>query len=432
MDDATRALVDEAPVFDTHEHFSPVADIVAAGADVVALLRRSYVGFHDFFPGLRSGLIQFERYPDFQGNDSATVASFLEAYDLYNFLPVAASGIELVHGISPLDTGRLDVLNARIREAHLQPRFREETLASAGVTRAILDVPHHACGLHPDLRREFPEDRYGISLRINSFLFGFDPACWTPGTSTIRHAVDTLGILDGWPGTLDDHLRAVSAILDGARHRIASFKCASAYERTIDFGPAPGQPGHDGIFEQARGIAGKPFEAVAPAGRLAWGNVVFHHVMDHVEGWDLPVQVHAGTAIQDGSHPRLLEPVIDRYPGIHFCILHAGFPWTGDALDIAARHDNVSVDLAWLPFLSRDETARFIHEVVRRGLDGKIMAFGGDCGTVEGSIGALHALKGCMATALDRLLEQRVITRQDVAPLARALLHDNARARFRA
>lgn len=69
--------------------------------------------------------------------------------------------------------------------------------------------------------------------------------------------------------------------------------------------------------------------------------------------YDLPVVIHTGdtskaTAILKYAHPLTVDEIAVRYPDIRFVIAHCGNPWLVDAVEVAAKNDNVFLELSGL------------------------------------------------------------------------------------
>ena len=71
--------------------------------------------------------------------------------------------------------------------------------------------------------------------------------------------------------------------------------------------------------------------------------------------YDLPVVIHTGdtsntTAILKYAHPLTVDEIAVRYPDVRFVIAHCGNPWLVDAVEVAAKNDNVFLELSGLAF----------------------------------------------------------------------------------
>jgi len=428
IDDA----LDNVKIIDTHEHFSSSLDIVNEGADLFAILPRGYVGFFDFYPGLRGDLVQFQKYPEIVDKTYLDLINFVNEYHEHEFLDTLNTGMIQLHGgsIKALSEDMYHDLNASIHDRYQEQGYRDRVLHEFHVDHAVLDVPHHAGGLGHDLRDAFDPDFYMPAMRINSLLFGFDLDAWSPSTCLIKIMTNELQVLDGIPSTFEEYLDDVDAILDWSRDKVVSYKCASAYERTIDFGTkAAAEPGGK-KFISAKNAFGKSFKKATERERIAFGDCVMHHVLGQIEGNGIPVQMHTGEAIKPGSNPNNVESLLAAYPGIEFTLLHCGYPWTSEVLDILKRHDNVHADMVWLQVVSQEAARGFLQRAIEENLAGRIFAFGGDCACIEGSIGALLRIKNVVRTVLGSLVDRGKIEPRDVESMVTDLFYNNPKSLF--
>lgn len=85
------------------------------------------------------------------------------------------------------------------------------------------------------------------------------------------------------------------------------------------------------------------------------------------------VMVHTGTtparaAPLELGRPLGLDAVARRLPGLRLLICHAGYPWVDEALAVAARHDDVYLDISYTQgLLTRRELAELLARAPRVG-----------------------------------------------------------------
>ncbi|NMC07735.1 MAG: amidohydrolase family protein [Candidatus Lokiarchaeota archaeon] len=423
IDDA----VDHARIIDTHEHFSDTAAINDAGANLFSILPRGYIGFFDFYPGLREDLLKFTRYPQLQEMNYIKLKQFIDSYYEYEFVDVLDMGIQYLHGLSikHLTEDVFNKLNKSIENAYTEPRRRDRIMKEFHIERSICDVPHNTIGLGPSFTRDFDPIFYKPAMRVNSLLFGFDIDAWNPSTCLIKIMANELKIIPGIPTTFHEFIECVDKILDWSRWKVVSFKCASAYERTINFVTAKEAVNGTKKWNLAKNVFGKSFARSTEQERLAFGDVVMHYMLGRIEGMGIPLQVHTGTAIMPGSNPRNIENLIEAYPAIDFSLLHCGFPWTDETINIIKHHANAHAEMAWLQMLSKEAAAAFLARAIMEGLEHKVIAFGGDCACIEGSTGALLVLKRVVKEAVARCMKQKKVGASDVEQLVDTLFYQN-------
>jgi predicted TIM-barrel fold metal-dependent hydrolase len=84
----------------------------------------------------------------------------------------------------------------------------------------------------------------------------------------------------------------------------------------------------------------------------------------------IPVLLHAGLSWAPGgrasfSKPILLEEALQEFPGVRFVLAHFGWPWVGEALMLALKHRNLSLDTSVI-------FARTPAEALRQVLGGQV------------------------------------------------------------
>lgn len=428
-----KEIISSQKVLDTHEHLSLQSEICNQGADLFAILPRSYVGDHDFYPGLKAEHLQFTRDSPLLKNECASITSFLRAFDEYEFLECINSGIQSIYGIpiTHMNEASFHSLNKRINQNYNDPRYYETILEEPmHVEKVILDIPH--CGLGLDDRKmvEFNSHRFHKSIRINSLLFGFDLDAWTPATSLMKRMQEDFKVIDELPSDLDDYLEKISKILKWTEKKVVSYKCASAYERGLNFG----LPKESSIGSKKHGISkmifGKKFNEVSLPERNAFGDFIFHRVLELIEKQGIPIQIHTGMAIMEGSSPKHLEQLFSSYADLDFTLLHCGYPWIDKTIEILKKNENVHAEMAWLQMLSKKSARKFINDILDSKLEEKVIAFGGDCACIEGSLGALNILKQVFHDVFTSRIQKRKSKIADIEEIIDRLFYENANSLF--
>lgn len=100
---------------------------------------------------------------------------------------------------------------------------------------------------------------------------------------------------------------------------------------------------------RAAGLAVSPYLAGAPVDDPA-----FDATLRAAAQRDIPLWVHGCAHYRrdvayDIEHPRHVDAVLCRYPGLRLMVGHAGWPWTADACVIAQRHPGVVLEFATFP-----------------------------------------------------------------------------------
>ncbi len=74
---------------------------------------------------------------------------------------------------------------------------------------------------------------------------------------------------------------------------------------------------------------------------------------DLARSYDVPVVIHTGDtassrALLKYAHPLTVDEVAVKFPEVRFIMAHCGNPWIVDAVEVAAKNPNVSLDLSGL------------------------------------------------------------------------------------
>jgi predicted TIM-barrel fold metal-dependent hydrolase len=261
---------------------------------------------------------------------------------------------------------------------------------------------------------------------VDDFLMGSPFITWNPGNTAaeIARRMDM-----GEIGCLDD----LTDLVDAVFQRYASaggkaVKVAMAYSRSLQFrGASRAEAGYQ-LGRVLAGAFGPNTEKVS--------DFMLHYCIGRAIHYDLPIQIHTG--MQDGNgtwtwleraRPTHLTNLFIWYPEARFVVLHAGFPFTGEAGVLAKTFPNVYLDFAWVPLLSPTGATDALSQWLEMVPGNKIM-WGGDVHTVEELYGAVLALKDVLRTVLARKVEDGYLTVDHAAALARAIMADNAARLF--
>lgn len=83
----------------------------------------------------------------------------------------------------------------------------------------------------------------------------------------------------------------------------------------------------------------------------------------------IPVMVHTGPGIPFAL-PSNVAPKAEEYPEVQIVIAHAGFGlFSGEALDVAKKYDNVYLEISWAPTYDVEAMAEQIPDKVMFGAD---------------------------------------------------------------
>ena len=242
--------------------------------------------------------------------------------------------------------------------------------------------------------------------------------------------------------TFDDYLETFDRVfqekVDGG---MVAVKILLGYLRTLDFAPVT----HD----EAERVFNKIFARILPnPGYLAHQfdgpdfseakilqDYMVHRLFYLANRYKLPVQIHAGfqlgkRTVEEFGDPKLLNQVFIRYRDVKFVIMHTAIPYSYDLAVLAKNLSNVYVDFSWSNALSPSMTKRFFGDVIELVPIDRIIGFGDDSATVEGTLGeAIHA-RAMVSEVLAGKVCDGYLTMEEAKHIAKAVLFDNAKLLF--
>jgi len=100
----------------------------------------------------------------------------------------------------------------------------------------------------------------------------------------------------------------------------------------------------------------------------------------------VPLLVHLGVPLPSmllkHGHPFALDEVAHRFPELQLIAAHVGMPWVVETVAVAARHDNVSIDISAITLFDERAAGPIVSLCVQRGL-GERLLFGSDFPLVD-------------------------------------------------
>jgi len=412
-------LIESLPVISSHEHLLP--DDVQASLTLDRLFENSYLtmiagvresstGRQVTYSSARGGRRSY-RMP---GNDPGLREAFLEKARTNSFFTWLEKGLQSLYSLDGhITPANWEAVSGCIRQKHANPRAHLEMLREAGGYRQLVNDPYWDYGSasgHPEF--------ISPTMRTDMFVRCFHP-------DMVDH--DGNSPFTFYPQAprenFDDYLDFIKTLFTGWRRSGAvAMKSASAYERSLRFG--------EGDLQTARRVFGRPPETVSPLERTAYEDFLFDWFCRLCMELEVPFQIHTGVARLAGSNPMAFEPVIVRYPAVHFVLFHAGYPWYDEAAGLLHTYSNVSVDMVWVPLLSPTGAVQALHEFLEVAHSGDLICWGGDARTAEESFGALLAWRHVAAKVLSEKVEDGYLDRTQAERLAHQLMYRSAARRY--
>jgi hypothetical protein len=396
------AYINELPIVDVHEHHMPQI-LLNKDVGLLRLFEESYAGWTQgrTAPSATAGS---GRWSD--------ISAYVEGSGTNAFVGNMATALTELYGLGEggITESNWAELDSRVREKHADPRWSQHVLDRAGIATAISD-PY----VDPlmDIRLTLGE-RYLSVLRINAFAMGWSAESRDHNGNSAWELLARLGIK---PGSFDDYLQALAALLDqlAVLHKVG-LKNALAYDRSVNF--------DDLNMEMARNAWGK--RDPSPPEKKAFGDVVVERLCQLAGKRDIPVQMHLGSALIRGSRPLEAAGLIERNPQTRFLLMHLAYPWCEELLGMAFTYRNVWIDLTWSWLLSPSRFGGLLEEAIDVLPDESRMMLGGDTWHAEEAYGAIAQARRLICQTLDSCVRQGRFRYRDAERLSRKILFENA------
>ena len=223
---------------------------------------------------------------------------------------------------------------------------------------------------------------------------------------------------------LDDYVEYVGVMFDRALEKKAvGIKNSFAYMRSLYYEDVP--------LRVASALFDKGANAVLnEREEKAVQDFLFHWIIRRAAEVDLPIQIHTGYLAGNGSvledsRPADLNNLFLQYPDVDFIMFHGGYPWTSQAVSLTKAFPNVSIDLVWLPQISKEASVKTLEEILDMVPYNKIL-WGGDCETIEETAGSLESGKEVVARVLAARVDRGAMSEETARDVALKIFRENA------
>jgi hypothetical protein len=319
-------------------------------------------------------------------------------------------GLQKIYGFEgKITSENWETLSLLISEKHSDPQAHISILRDVAKYRHAVQDSFWDYGSdngHPDL--------FSPTMRTDMFVSSFHPEIRDhDGNSPFSHYADAP------TSNFEDYLDFLKDVFTSWRNLGAvAMKSAIAYERSLNFDVAS--------LQDARRVFGKTPQVVTPQERRSYEDYMFNWFCELAIELEVPYQVHTGSGLLAGSNPLLFEPVIMRYPRLHFVLFHAGYPWYNVTAGLAHNHPNISLDMSWAPLISTTGAILALHQFIEIAQSNQRIAWGSDTSSSEEAYGALLAWRHVMAKVLSEKVEDDYFDISEAEVLAHNLMYGNA------
>ena len=389
------------PIVDVHEHHIP-AIFLNPDVGILDLIRQSYVSWTQTYGG---GAMMGP-------GDWTELAGFLEKSGSNAFVRNLLRGICDIYdvGAEGITERNWREIDARIRARHRDPFWVSTLMKGAGVMQIITDVyPDPVLDVRPALG-----ENYRSVFRMNAFALGWHPRSCDHNGNCAADLARKLGLkLDSFED-IQPAIQQIVATL-AARGQVG-VKNALAYDCDLTFDPP--NPG------LARRAWGNPDPE--PLERKGFIDFVVDAFCVAAGDYNIPMQMHLGTARLRGSHPLNVAGLIERHPRTRFLLMHLAYPWSSELLAMAFAYRNIWIDLSWSFLLSPSHFERAFAEAIEVLPDESRMMLGGDNWHAEETCAAIGLGRRLIADVLEARIAKGYFREEDARRLARKIFFENA------
>ena len=431
-----KGAIDALPVVDTHEHlYLPEEDDLARTVDFAVFLCQYVVDdlvaagmplddFGAFESSLGMELRTGGRVLD-HDEKWAHIRPYWEQVKRTGYGRAVRLSLSKLFGIGDIDDDTVGTITGRLADIRKPGMYRAILTDMCGISTSINDIDTKAA---PGAFERMDRSLFRFAARFRHLVY-----CCRPGALAELEAMFDRTIRN--IGALEEIIDA--QVLRWIEEGRVAAKCADAYIRDIGylkstrheaelaFNRMLSLRSHEQYPEQLSSAEMRPLE-----------NYIFHRVIERLEAEGLPLIVHTGFQAQNDnvltdSRATLLTPLLYAYPRLRVHLLHANYPWMGEAASMAKQFPNVTLDLTWVQVIVPSGARAGLSDILDMVPLNKIHVFGGDWIVPLNCWGSLEAARENTAHVLAEKVESGWCTETEAVSVAGRLFADNAREIFR-
>ena len=179
-------------------------------------------------------------------------------------------------------------------------------------------------------------------------------------------------------------------------------------------------------------------DKLAPEERKAIEDHLFHYCVNKATEYELPVKLHTGYYAGHNSMPlaRLqgnpgeMCELCRAHPNTRFVFMHITYPYHDHAIAVAKQWSNAYIDMCWAWIINPVACVRFVKEFLGAAPACKLLTFGGDYLPVEMVPGHAALARRGLSQAITELVDEGWVNENTVQPLVERLMNGNAHKLF--
>lgn len=402
------SAINEIRIIDTHEHLATEEFRIKSAEEIdFTYLFRHYAKEDLISASNNKGLIEIIYKNEFPLADRWEI---LEPYYKamrstgYGRVPLIAA--RELYGVSDINGSTIEELSLKMREASKPGLYQKILKEKAKIDLSIQDMGHN----------KFDENFYRHVERFSQFVLISSGA-----------EITELGAQYNLPiNNMTDYLTLLrTAFVEGVQLGMVGVKTTAAYVRILKFNNVSKEKGEE-VFNLLLNNSPVNSEEIK-----AVQDYLMHRMLDLVDEFDLPIQIHTGLHAGNGniitnSNPTHLANLFMEYPNLDFILFHGGYPYGGELGTLAKNFPNVFIDMCWTYVISPSYSERYLHEWLETIPANKIMAFGGDYNFVEAVYAHSVMARETIAKVLVEKVRTRYLREDEAIDIAKMILRENA------
>jgi len=311
-----------------------------------------------------------------------------------------------LYGISDINESTIEELSSKIQEAS-KPGLYEHVLKE----KAKIDLSIQDMG-----RQNFDKKFYRRVERFSQFAL-------ISSGSEIRNFGNQYNTTIN---SMSDYLKLLrETFIAGVNSGMIGVKTGAAYVRILKFDNVSKEKGEE-VFQSLLNNSNVCTDDIK-----AVQDYLMHRMLDLVDEFDLPMQIHTGLLAGNGniinnSNPTHLTNLFFEYPNVDFILFHASYPYGGELGTLAKNFPNVFIDMCWAYVISPSYSERYLHEWIETVPANKIMGFGGDYNFVEAVYAHSVMARQIITKVLIKKVHDQYLTENEAIDIAKMILRENA------
>ncbi len=402
--------VNEIQIIDTHEHLATEESRLQIGKKIDFTYLFRHYAKEDLISAANitnKGLIEIIYKNDFPLLDRwELLKPFYRAMRTTGYGRIPLIAARDLYGVPDISDSTVELLTLRMQAANKPGLYENILKEKARIDLSIMDMG----------RNNFDKKFYRHVERFDNFLL----------ISSASEIIDIGKQFDIKINSLDDYNFALrKAFLAGIDFGMVGIKSTLAYKRILKF------------KNTSKEKAEKVFKSLLEKSKVKSEDVkiiqdyLIHKLLDLVDEFDLPIQIHTGLQAGNGntitnSNPTHLVNLFFEYPNVKFILFHASYPYGGELGTLAKNFPNVFIDMCWSYVISPSYSKRYLHEWIETVPANKIMAFGGDYDFVEAVYAHSVMARQIIADVLIEKVRDRYLTESEAIDIAKMILRENA------